>query len=215
MGTHSRNGSHNVTGATTFFAQHGYLEVPSLVQWMATLRCGLSCAHCLAVSDESGFADMPLENVRALIDEVAQMGVAEFLITGGEPLARPDLADVIAYLGHRQLSWTLNTAALPSKSLRDAIARHKPGFVAVSLDGPRDVHDAFRGRPGAWDEAMVLQRKLWGLNQAFARHNLAACVKGGLALQGYDVGAPLPPQAPLSPEGVDEVRRSLEVVAAL
>ena len=70
-------------------------------------------------------------------------------------------------------------------------------------------------RRGAWDEAMVLQRKLWGLNQAFARHNLAACVKGGLALQGYDVGAPLPPQAPLSPEGVDEVRRSLEVVAAL
>jgi radical SAM protein with 4Fe4S-binding SPASM domain len=121
---------------------------------MATLRCGLSCAHCLAVSDESGFADMPLENVRALIDEVAQMGVAEFLVTGGEPLARPDLADVIAYLGHRQISWTLNTAALPGKSLRDATTRHKPGFVAVSLDGPREIHDAFRGRPGAWDEAI-------------------------------------------------------------
>jgi dihydrodipicolinate synthase/N-acetylneuraminate lyase len=70
-------------------------------------------------------------------------------------------------------------------------------------------------RRGAWDEAMALQRRLWDLNQAFARHNLAACIKGGLALQGYEVGAPLPPQAPLSPDGAEEVRRSLEAVGAL
>ena len=158
MGTYSRTGSHNIAGATSFFAQHGYLEVPDLVQWMATLQCGLSCAHCLAVSSESGFADMPLEKAKALIDEVAQMGVAEFLVTGGEPLARPDLPEVIEHLARRQLNWTLNTAALPDRSLRDAIARHKPGFVAVSLDGPRQVHDAFRGRPGAWDEAIEALR---------------------------------------------------------
>jgi 4-hydroxy-tetrahydrodipicolinate synthase len=65
-------------------------------------------------------------------------------------------------------------------------------------------------RAGAWDEAMALQRRLWALNQAFARFNLAACIKGGLMLQGYDVGDPLPPQAPLSAEGVDAVRRALE-----
>jgi dihydrodipicolinate synthase/N-acetylneuraminate lyase len=70
-------------------------------------------------------------------------------------------------------------------------------------------------RRGAWDEAMALQRRLWDLNQAFARHNLAACIKGGLALQGYEVGAPLLPQAPLSPEGAEEVRRALEAVGAL
>jgi 4-hydroxy-tetrahydrodipicolinate synthase len=70
-------------------------------------------------------------------------------------------------------------------------------------------------RRGAWDEALALQRRLWDLNQAFARHNLAACIKGGLQLQGYAVGAPLPPQTALSPEGVDEVRRALESVGAL
>lgn len=70
-------------------------------------------------------------------------------------------------------------------------------------------------RRGAWDEALALQRRLWDLNQAFARHNLAACIKGGLQLQGYAVGAPLPPQAALSPEGVEEVRRALEGVGAL
>ena len=68
---------------------------------------------------------------------------------------------------------------------------------------------------GAWDEAMALQRPLWALNQAFAKFNLAACIKGGLELQGYDVGPPLPPQAPLSAEGLEEVRRALGVLGAL
>ena len=63
-----------------------------------------------------------------------------------------------------------------------------------------------------WDEAMVLQRKLWGLNQAFAKHNLAACIKGALEMQGYAVGAPLPPQAPLSEAGKAEVRAALAAI---
>ncbi len=51
-----------------------------------------------------------------------------------------------------------------------------------------------------WDEAMTLQRELWRINEAFARFNLAACIKAGLQIQGYDVGDPVPPQAPLSAE---------------
>ncbi len=70
-------------------------------------------------------------------------------------------------------------------------------------------------RAGSWAAAMDLQRRLWALNQAFAKHNLAACIKGGLELQGYAVGAPLPPQAPLSPDGIEEVRRALAAVGAL
>ena len=56
-------------------------------------------------------------------------------------------------------------------------------------------------RAGRFDEAMVLQRKLWGINEAFARFNLAACIKAGLQFQGYDVGDPVPPQPSL---GADE-----------
>jgi 4-hydroxy-tetrahydrodipicolinate synthase len=70
-------------------------------------------------------------------------------------------------------------------------------------------------RRGDWGAAMERQRPLWSLNQAFAKHNLAACIKGGLQLQGYDVGPPLPPQAPLTPEGVEEVRRALTALGAL
>lgn len=68
---------------------------------------------------------------------------------------------------------------------------------------------------GDWTAAMEQQRPLWALNQAFAKYNLAACIKGGLQLQGYDVGVPLPPQAPLPPEGIAEVKRALAALGAL
>jgi 4-hydroxy-tetrahydrodipicolinate synthase len=70
-------------------------------------------------------------------------------------------------------------------------------------------------RRGDWAGAMERQRALWNLNQVFAKYNLAACIKGGLQLQGYAVGAPLPPQAPLPPAGIDEVRRALVAIGAL
>ncbi len=72
-----------------------------------------------------------------------------------------------------------------------------------------------RCRREDWRGAMELQRRLWALNEAFARHHLAACIKGGLTLQGYAVGDPLPPQAPLSAAGVEDVRRALTAIGAL
>jgi 4-hydroxy-tetrahydrodipicolinate synthase len=60
-----------------------------------------------------------------------------------------------------------------------------------------------------WVDAMKLQKKLWRVNEAFARFNLAACIKAGLAIQGYDVGDPIPPQAPLSAEGREAVEAVL------
>ncbi len=53
-------------------------------------------------------------------------------------------------------------------------------------------------RAGKWPEAIALQRELWRVNEAFARFNLAACIKAGLQIQGYDVGDPVPPQAALT-----------------
>jgi 4-hydroxy-tetrahydrodipicolinate synthase len=70
-------------------------------------------------------------------------------------------------------------------------------------------------REGRWNEAMAAQRDLWTINEAFAKHALAACIKGGLAMQGFDVGDPVPPQAPLSEAGKTEVRAALASVGAL
>jgi len=59
-----------------------------------------------------------------------------------------------------------------------------------------------------WDDALVLQRRLWRINEAFARYNLAACIKAGLSIQGYDVGDPIAPQPALT---ADE-RKAVEAV---
>ncbi|MGY2052582.1 dihydrodipicolinate synthase family protein [Methylobacterium sp. JK268] len=72
-----------------------------------------------------------------------------------------------------------------------------------------------RARAGDWAGAMALQRDLWAVNQAFARHNLAACVKAGLALQGFPVGDPLPPQAPLDAAAREDLARILTAAGAL
>lgn len=70
-------------------------------------------------------------------------------------------------------------------------------------------------REKRWDEAMELQRKLWRINEAFARFNLAACIKAGLQIQGYDVGDPLPPQAALTADERKVVENTLRDMGAL
>jgi 4-hydroxy-tetrahydrodipicolinate synthase len=69
-------------------------------------------------------------------------------------------------------------------------------------------------RDGKWPQAMELQRELWRINEVFARFNLAACIKAALALQGYDVGDPIPPQRPLGAEERRVVAAALAAVAS-
>lgn len=66
-----------------------------------------------------------------------------------------------------------------------------------------------------WPEAMALQRELWRINEAFARFNLAACIKAGLQIQGYAVGDPVPLQAPLTMEERKVVEGILQEVAVV
>ncbi len=66
-----------------------------------------------------------------------------------------------------------------------------------------------------WERAMQQQKQLWRLNQLFARYNLAYCIKGALQLQGYPVGDPMAPQAPLDEAGRQAVRQALIAIGAL
>ena len=70
-------------------------------------------------------------------------------------------------------------------------------------------------RDGRWQDAMALQRPLWRLNELFAAHSLAACIKGALQLQGFAVGDPLPPQPPLSEAGRAAVAEALAAMRDL
>jgi 4-hydroxy-tetrahydrodipicolinate synthase len=70
-------------------------------------------------------------------------------------------------------------------------------------------------RAGRWAEAMRLQQRLWRINEIFARFNLAACIKAALAIKGYDIGDPVPPQRPLSSQEREIVAAGLADVAEI
>lgn len=70
-------------------------------------------------------------------------------------------------------------------------------------------------RQKKWDEALALQKTLWPLNLAFQKYSLAACVKAGLEMQGFPVGAPLAPQKSLNPDEKNAVRHVMETLGAL
>jgi 4-hydroxy-tetrahydrodipicolinate synthase len=67
---------------------------------------------------------------------------------------------------------------------------------------------------GRWDEALALQAPLWRINELFEKYALAACIKGALTIQGFDVGPPLAPQEPLPPHAIAEIRTALAELVA-
>ena len=142
----------------------GYRRVPSLVQWMVTGRCSGSCEHCMTSAGRR-VGEMDGRSVERFLDDLAEMGIDELLVTGGEPLERPDLAGLISAIAQRGLRWSLNTARAPGPGLLRAMQAWPPCFVAVSLDGPAAVHDRIRGWPGAFDEALVAIRTLSELTE--------------------------------------------------
>lgn len=81
---------------------------------------------------------------------------------------------------------------------------------------PRQSVDLYEAaRAGDWAAAMAMQRKLWRVNEIFAKHALAACIKTALTLQGFAVGEPIPPQAPLGTAAREEIAAVLRGVGAL
>jgi len=137
-----------------FFASRGYSASPVLVQWMVTESCPLSCGICLVGPGRRG-PELSLDEAAGLLDQVAAMKVRELLLTGGEPLARPDLAVIIGMMGERGIRWSLNTSLFPPAAARRAMEKHPPSFVAVSLDGPEPVHDRVRGFPGSYRQCLA------------------------------------------------------------
>ena len=66
-----------------------------------------------------------------------------------------------------------------------------------------------------WDEAMIVQKKLWSINRIFQKYALAACIKACLKLQGFDVGDPVPPLEPLKGSALEEVKEVLQGLGVL
>jgi radical SAM protein len=143
--------------------QVDYERTPFLVIWETTQACDLACHHCRAsaqpLRDER---ELTTEEGESVLRQIAEMGTPICVLSGGDPLKRPDLYRLIRYgagLGLRMATIPAATTMLTE----DTVRRLKEAGVsqmAVSLDFPRaDLHDGFRGVPGAF--AKTLQAIEW------------------------------------------------------
>ncbi len=156
---------------------------PFIVIWEMTRACSLACRHCRASAELSRHPlELDTEESRRLIEQVRRAQPVLFILTGGDPIRRPDLKELIRYASGNGLRVGLSPSATP-EFLGEDFAELKHSGVArisLSLDGAtRESHDRFRGVPGTWDLTMAAVRKAaeagleLQINTTFTRQNLS------------------------------------------
>src|SRR5262245_66592728 len=135
-------------------------QAPFLVIWEVTRACALRCLHCRADSiHHRDPGELTTEEGFRLIDQVRAMGSRPplFVLTGGDPMRRPDLAELVRYAAQAGLTVAL-TPSGTAAATRARLAELKDAGlsrVAVSLDGPTpEAHDAFRRVRGSYEWTM-------------------------------------------------------------
>jgi pseudo-rSAM protein/SPASM domain protein len=127
-----------------------------VVVWNLTKQCNLYCNHCYAAADtETAPGELTTVEGKRLLDDLAEYGVPVVLFSGGEPLVRDDLTELISYatdLGIRAVLSTNGTLITgeTARELRDSGL----AYAGVSVDGLPEQNDAFRGQEGAFDAAV-------------------------------------------------------------
>jgi len=131
---------------------------PQLIAWEITRACPLACRHCRASAHPEPYeGELSTAECFRVLDHIAAFARPTIILTGGEPLLRPDVFDLAARASTLGLSPVLATCGRP---LTDAVAAHlrEVGVraVSISIDGAEAAsHDAFRGTPGAFDTALA------------------------------------------------------------
>ena len=129
-----------------------------LVAWEITRRCNLACAHCRAGSVDAEYGgELSTEECFHLIDQIIEVGKPILILTGGEPLCRPDVFDIGRYAAEHGLRVVLGTnGTLIDERVARKLKQVPVSRVGVSIDFPDAVmQDDFRGRSGAFDEAIA------------------------------------------------------------
>src|SRR5436190_12171039 len=134
-------------------------QAPMLVIWEATQACDLACVHCRASAQpQRSDTELTTEQGYRLLDEIRSFGEPLMVFTGGDPLKRPDLFELIRYSVKIGLRTNVTPSATPLLT-NEAIDRFKEAGVsrmAISVDGHDAAsHDDFRGVPGTFDRAMT------------------------------------------------------------
>lgn len=127
-----------------------------VVVWNVTKSCNLKCRHCYSHSTrEKGKAELTFEQGTTLIDDLKQFGSPVILFSGGEPLMREDILDLIKYAVNKGLRAVISTnGTLLSEETVKQLAGMKLSYVGISLDGLMETNDSFRGVKGSFNKAL-------------------------------------------------------------
>ena len=158
-------------------------ERPFIAIWEGTQACDLACVHCRASAQPDRHPmELSTEEGKHLIDQISTLQVPVFVLTGGDPLKRPDLFDLIRHANTVGVRVSLTPSATPLLTREMVIRLKKSGLarLAVSMDGAcAETHDAFRGMSGSF--ARTLEAIRWAneiglpvqINTTFSRRNIS------------------------------------------
>jgi radical SAM protein len=157
-------------------------ERPFIAIWEMTQACDLACVHCRASAQpDRDPMELSTDEGKHLIDQIAALKVPVFVLTGGDPIKRPDLFELIGHARSVGVRVSLTPSATPLLT-RDVVIRLKEAGLArlaVSMDGASaETHDAFRGMSGSF--ARTLEAVHWAneiglpvqINTTFSRRNI-------------------------------------------
>ncbi|MGM0395831.1 MAG: putative heme d1 biosynthesis radical SAM protein NirJ1 [Bacillota bacterium] len=150
-----------------------------VVVWNCTNTCNLACRHCYANSENKSFKEeLTTEEAKEFIDDLSEYKVPVLLISGGEPLLRKDIFEIIKYAKSKNIRITISTnGTVIDKEVAAKIKENQVSYVGISIDGIGERHDSFRGMKGSFDLAMAGIRNCLeigqkvGLRFTINRHN--------------------------------------------
>jgi len=135
-------------------------QTPFTVAWEVTRACAYACIHCRAEAQpKRDPRELTTDEGFRLIDELVDVGRPILIVTGGDPMMRPDLLDLIRYAAARGLRVALSPTATKLVTLERLREARDAGVarIQMSLDGSRpEVQDAFRGRPGSFQRTLEI-----------------------------------------------------------
>ncbi len=156
--------------------------LPKWIAWETTQRCNLKCVHCRCSSDmEAAAGDFTTEEAKKLIDDISEIAAPVMVLSGGEPLLRPDVFEIAKYGTSKGFRMCMATnGVLVTDEVCEQMKAADIKMVSLSLDGPTaEVHDNFRQCEGAFagvERAAALFRKhgiKFLVNSSFTKRNQA------------------------------------------
>lgn len=132
----------------------GFLVPFTFVQWLATYNCNLHCPYCEASAGKAAENELTTFEVEHLIDGLVNMGVKRLLISGGEPLLRPDLIEIMEYASQRHLKLGLVTNGFLVEDRWNELQQFKYFLYFTSIDGIPEYSTRMRGNKEAFERAM-------------------------------------------------------------